>query len=270
MKNNIKKLSVVTAALLLLSLAGCGNVSDGGMASSETTVTSSESTSHDSSESTSHDADSEKAAESEVDIYTFSIPDVSVPTISFPTISIPTVSFPSILSSSSSAVSDTSSVTVNSSAYTESASDTSSAEHDLGETQTIGNSEMGYLDIPADFLKFEDVEQNTDLQYSDKSATTIFTLNTLGDDDLETLDLEAGAQGLAKSLQDKGAQGLTGARVTVAGKYEAIQVYGYWPEDDTFLVVDLFKTSKRAIYLAVEFPSDNMEIVEYLDTYREE
>lgn len=263
MKNNIKKLSIITAALMLMAFAGCGDVDDNGSetVSHDTTVTSSESTSHDGSESSLFDDISIPEVAS--------INDISLPTVSLPTISIPTISSPSF-SFSSSAVSAASSAAESSPSNTSSASDTFSTKTDLGDTQTIGNSEMGYLDIPADFLKFEDVVGNTDLQYSDKTATTIFTLNTLGDEDPDTLDLEAGAQALAKRLEDQGAQGLTGARVTVAGKYDAVQVYGYWPEDDTFLVVDLFKTSKRGIYLAVEFPSDNADIINYLDTYRED
>ncbi len=248
MKFKIKQLSVIIAAILVMSSAGCGSVSDSGMTSSE---------------STSLEVSSSVVSVPDINITDMSIPDVSLPDMSIPDVSVPSFDF------SSSAFSGASEVSSDYMSDISSEPESSVILSDPAATQTIGDSEMGYLDIPADFLRFEDVAGNADLQYSDKSATTIFTLNTLGDEDPDSLDLEAGAQALAKDLQDKGAQGLTGARVTVAGKYEAIQVYGYWPEDDTFLVVDLFKTSKRGIYLAVEFPSDNAEIVKYLDTYRE-
>ena len=254
-------LSVIMAAILMASAAGCGSTADNVSSSESSTV---------SSENTSLDVSSEEVSVPEVSMPDISIPDltVSLPdmSVSVPEVSMPTFDFSSgAISSSSVEKSETSSKEESSSSAPE-----SSAPQITGDTQTIGNSEMGYLDIPADFLKFEDVVANTDLQYSDKTATTIFTLNTLGDEDPADLDLEAGAQSLAQQLQSQGAQGLTGAKVKVAGKYDAYQVYGYWPEDDTFLVVDLFKTSKRGIYLAVEFPSSNVDIVEYLDTYREE
>lgn len=261
MKRTLKNLTIIMAAVLSLSLTGCGSsvpdraTRDKNKDESEIEsrgTTESDSASSDTTENSSlfQQPDSDNESSSAVDFGDISIPDVSVPSINIPDIAASSFSLSSDTSESSS-------------------SNSSSLFFDLGDTQTIGNAVRGYLDIPADFVKFEDVVQNTDLQYSDRSATTIFTLNLLGNGDPDSNDLEISANSMAMSLKDKGATGITGAKVKVAGKYDAYQVYGYWPDDDTFLVVDLFNTSTKSIYLAVEFPSDNMEIVEYLDTYRE-
>ncbi len=262
----MKRFAVISAVALMLPLTGCFSVSENINVDSIVNDTS----------STSEYIESEPSTESISDISIpeislVSIPDVSLPeiNISVPDVSVPSFSFSS---ESSSSLEEDSSITENtSSAETSSYESTSSLIENTSDTKTIGNSQMGYIDIPADFVIFEDVEENTDLQYSDKTGGTIFTLNIVGDGSMsvDEIDLDQSAQLLAKFLTDKGAENLTGAKVKVAGKYDALQIYGYWSAEDKYLVVDLFKTDKNAIYLGVEFPTSNSQIVKYLDTYRE-
>ena len=253
--------AAVTAAMILL-MSGCNFTSDDSSHSYRAV----------SSRENSSETVTSMNSDSDITSQTAIIPDVSLPAMSLPDISVPTISIPSFsvpafgTESSSTVSSETTSEEFFSSSSSSSTSSSGFAPIS-GETQTVGNSDIGYLDIPADFLKFVDVVPNTDLQYSDKSATTIFTMNTTYTAGDNPTDVELAAQLIAKNIQDEGAEGVTGARVTVAGKYDAIQVYGYWSGDDTFLVIDLFEADGKIIYLSVEFPSENIDIVSYLDTY---
>ena len=293
-KKRLRKFSAVILATMILSMSGCNfstnNNSHSYRAVSEKSSSSETVTSRDidsdintsrntdsdistsrntysavsSSRYTDFDSNTLIGADSDTNTFqTISLPDVSLPTMSIPTFSIPSFNASAIGSeTASNSSSETSSEKTSSETFSSSSS--SGFAPISGETQTVGNSEIGYLDIPADFIKFIDVVPNTDLQYSDKSTTTIFTMNTI---DTDPAYIESAAQIIAKRMQDNGAKGVTGAHVTVAEKYEAIQVYGYWSEDDSFLVTDLFEADGRLIYLSVEFPSENIDIVSYLDTY---
>ena len=164
------------------------------------------------------------------------------------------------LFSSSENTSSASAETISSESKTTS-SETSSAAK-TGDTQTIGNSECGYLDIPSDFYVFEDIDGNDSIQYSDKIASTIFTMNTIDVDNLDDASLV-----LVNMMDAEGGEQITRADVTVAGKYQAKQVYAYWPKEDKYLVGDVFEVLGKIIYISAEFKSEDSDMVDYLDTY---
>lgn len=150
----------------------------------------------------------------------------------------------------------------------ETGSQRASEPNQTNDTKGVGAIDIGYIDVPADFVAFQDTEPNSDLQYSDITGKTIFTINSSKHLGSGSVDVDGAAQAAGQKMQMDGAKDVTGATVKVAGKYDAKQVYGYYPDDDTFLVTDVFEVDGNVIFLTVEFPSDNSDIVKYLDTYR--
>lgn len=160
----------------------------------------------------------------------FTLPDITIPEISIPDITVPEYTAP---------------------------------ELDLDrETQTIGDSRVGYMEIPADFVEFQDVEGGNDLQYSDKTGTVIYTMNVIEAD----VDAEQAGQSIAAHLQEEGAEDITGATVTV-GSYDAKQVYCYYADVDKYLVIDLIEVGGKVYYVSAEFPLLQSTYLEYVDTW---
>jgi len=148
--------------------------------------------------------------------------------------------------------------------YSDSSSDTG-----YEDTQRIGSVENGYTDIPADYVKFEDPSLGSDfMQYSDTTGTNIVTLGHYSDE----LSAHSYASAILASFQqdsEMDQSSVTGATVTLDG-CDAYQVYGYYPDEDLFLVVWLLDSPEDDYihYIAVEFTSDNYDLFEMVeDTY---
>lgn len=133
---------------------------------------------------------------------------------------------------------------------------------DDGEGMSIGDSRVGYMTVPCDFIEFRDVRGGNDLQYSDKTGTIIFTMNVIeGSEDAETA-----AQGIASHLKEEGIEDLTGATVKV-GNYDAVQIYGYYSDDNKYLVIDLIPHDGCIYYVSAEFPPSQVDMYEYVNTW---
>lgn len=132
----------------------------------------------------------------------------------------------------------------------------------LVDTQRVGDINVGFVNIPADYVTFHDAAGGTDLQYSDPSGTSIFTLNTFDmdsvpEDQREGFDARAAAEAVWSNIESAGAQNVEGAIVEMAG-VESYQVYGTY-EDGTYLVCWLIGAPDGSIrYLAVEGPEDTI------------
>lgn len=148
--------------------------------------------------------------------------------------------------------------------YADSSSDTG-----YEDTQRIGSVENGYTDLPGDYVKFEDPSLGSDfLQYSDTTGTNIVTLGHYSDE----LSAHSYASAILASFQqdsEMDQSSVTGATVTLDG-CDAYQVYGYYPDEDLFLVVWLLDSPEDDYihYIAVEFTSENFDLFEMVeDTY---
>lgn len=140
----------------------------------------------------------------------------------------------------------------------------------MGDTQRIGTPEYGYVDVPADYVPFTDVDGGTDLQYSDASGTSIFALNvfdleSVPEDEREGFGLYEAAQSVAANISNGEPEDIQGATVELAGR-TAYQVYAYY-EDGTFLVAWIVDDPEGTIhYISVEGPGetvlDNADLVE--------
>lgn len=129
------------------------------------------------------------------------------------------------------------------------------------ETKRVGEAGIGFVDIPANYVNFVDVESNTDLQYSDALGKDIFTLNVLdlsalSDEERAAFDIETAGRNLWANIESEGATDVNGAHVTLLGR-DAVQVYGTYP-DGVILVMILVQDDAGVIhYISVE--SDNID-----------
>lgn len=133
----------------------------------------------------------------------------------------------------------------------------------LQDTKRVGNDEAGYIDVPSEFVLFQeegglsgDVES---YQYSDPTGKTIFTISGY-----EGVDAKAVADALLEGLEEDGAEDATGAETTIAG-YDAYQVYCYYPDENLFLVMWVFETAEHddlVHFVGIEFDAD-----EYTDVW---
>ncbi len=133
------------------------------------------------------------------------------------------------------------------------------------DTRVVGNDTFGYVTIPSDWLKFQDVNVNQGLQYSDKDGTYIITLDAVS---TEQLDAKTYAAGVAGKLEAEKVSQLTNATVNIAG-HTAYQVYGYYEELDIWLVVWCFEAEDgNTHYIGIEGPDPNSEYFKIPNTFR--
>ena len=265
--DRLRKFSAAVLAAVMLSMSGCAVETNTSFRDGRS-VSEIESSEVDSSQADSLESVFSEVSSSDNDTSDESTMSVSIPDID---ISIPAFSVPSfnISSSNSETSSNSSSETKSDRTVSESSGSSSSSWYssDSDKTQTIGNSDVGYLDVPANFVKFYDLDSSSDVQYSDPAGTIIFTMNNQGNAKENDTTVEQVGMALSYNMEQEGAQDVTRATVKVGDKYDAKQVYGYYPEDDTYLVVDLLEKDGNIIFLSAEFPAKDIYMVTYLDTY---
>lgn len=150
------------------------------------------------------------------------------------------------------------------------------ATGDAGEqTQHVGADGIGFVDVPASWVEFKDVDGNSSIQWCDGTPYTIISLNTFNVDSVPEeeradFDAEDAANSVWANMLNDGCEedSVQGAHVTLAGR-EALQVYGAYP-DGSFLVCWLLEDDQGVIrYVAAEGTQDTImdavDIVE--DTY---
>lgn len=131
-----------------------------------------------------------------------------------------------------------------------------------GETQRAGAEGLGYVDIPADWGRFRDLDGGTDLQYSDPTGKNIVTMNTidfstLTEEEASLLNVDTAAMSIWSSIEARGGKDIQGARVKL-GEYDANQIYAYF-EDGIILVAWIFQSADGEYhYLAAEGPADTV------------
>ena len=145
----------------------------------------------------------------------------------------------------------------------ESANDSASTQK-TQETKRIGAEGVGFMEVPANWVEFKDVDGNTSIQWCDGTPYTIVSLNTFDIDSVpEELRDESNAMTAANSvwtniLNDGVSEdAIKGARVTLAGR-EALQVYAQYP-DGSYLVCWLVEDDNGGVrYVAAEGPENTI------------
>ncbi len=124
----------------------------------------------------------------------------------------------------------------------------------------IGTEEFGYVTVPDNWVRFYDVDGSSTYQYS-YAGIWIVTLYAVPK---TQIDAKSYASNVRYAMEyEEGATNVTGATVTL-GKYNAYQVYGYYPDDNVWLVSWYFEAEDgKTHYLSIEGPdrySDNFNI----------
>ncbi len=143
--------------------------------------------------------------------------------------------------------------------------DDSGAFSYTGELKQAGDDTHGYIMIPADFVKFNDIDSNNAIQYSDTSGQNVITLNKN-----PCIDSYSAVQSvLAYMDEDESISGGTGATLKVAG-YDSYQAYGRY-SDGFYIVVWLIKDPANpddSYYLSMEFDDDHQYMMACSSTFK--
>ena len=139
------------------------------------------------------------------------------------------------------------------------------------QTQRIGEKGIGFVEIPANWVEFKDVDGNDSIQWCDGTPYTVISLNVF---DLSSVPAEQrgsftaedAASSVWTNMINDGAveDEIQGAHVTLAGR-DAVQVYGVYP-DGSFLVTWIVPDDEGEFrYVAAEGTSETiMDAVNYV------
>lgn len=135
-----------------------------------------------------------------------------------------------------------------------------------GETMQVGNDKVGYAEVAADWLPFEDVNGATAFQYASPDNKVVLSMDVvdetnLSDEEKETMTAESAATGIWGTLDEGGVKQITGSKVTLDG-YEAFQVYGAYVDEEngnasSIIVCWVFESDDEVIHVvSVEGAAD--------------
>lgn len=141
--------------------------------------------------------------------------------------------------------------------------------------QEIGTQELGYLEVPEDWVRFFDLDGTSALQYSNPAGTSIITLDTfdlsgLTEEEKGMVTAEDAAGSVWYNMEGQDVTDITGARVTL-NDLEAYQVYGnFISEDfglDSCIVCWIFEGGDGVLhYVSAEATvEDILDVVSYVE-----
>jgi len=136
-------------------------------------------------------------------------------------------------------------------------------EENKTEGKRVGSDEFGYITIPENWANFVDVDGNSTLQYSYANIyiATLYAVPTT------QIDAYNYASNIMSQLQSEGVQNIQGATVNV-GKYTAYQVYGYYSNENIWLVCWFFEAEDgKTHYISIEGPDPNSEYFNIPNTF---
>lgn len=134
-----------------------------------------------------------------------------------------------------------------------------------GELQWIGDEAHGFLQVPASFMPFQDVDVPGLVQYCDGTPDTIVTLQHY-----DGVTAEQAAQNTYAGMEEEGTYDrMEGAEVPISD-YQAKQIYAYYPDTAQYLVLWFIPDpvdAASSYYLAMEFTQETADIVACSSTF---
>jgi len=135
----------------------------------------------------------------------------------------------------------------------------------VDETKRAGKEGYGFVSVPNDWVAFIDPNAAPDaIQFSDAAGKNIITLTAAYNPEADPEDV---LNAYANSMEEGGAEGITGASVSLNG-ISALQIYGFYVEEDICLVAWAFQTDDGYMHLiSAEGLMDRvMDVVGYLES----
>lgn len=132
--------------------------------------------------------------------------------------------------------------------------------------KTIGNTSLGYLVIPSDWLKFTNIENVSGIQYADKDEQYIITFDIIMD---SSIDIDTYATvSVINDLRSKNVTQITENKVNLAG-YSAYQIYGFHEQSQKWISLWCFKAEDNVIhYIGIEGPDFNSQYFKIPNTFK--
>ena len=142
-------------------------------------------------------------------------------------------------------------------------SDGPEEEEVIADTRVVGNKTLGYVTIPIDWLKFQDVEDVRGLQYSDKDGNYILTLDAVITSSLDAREFidQKKAELAASNIE------VQETIKTISG-YSAYQISGYYEAKGLWLMVWCFEAEDGYThYIGVEGIDKENEAFQIPETF---
>lgn len=133
------------------------------------------------------------------------------------------------------------------------------------EDRIIGDSTYGYITVPSDWLKFEDIENVRGIQYTDRNGDYIITMDA---EKTSTITAQNWYNAMIDRFKKNGVINISSENVNV-DKYNAFQVYGFHEESKVWLSVWCFETEDGIThYIGIEGPNYNNEYFNLIYTFK--
>ena len=130
-------------------------------------------------------------------------------------------------------------------------------------SQRVGDDKFGYVTVPTNWYRFVDPNATSTLQYS-YANVYIVTLYARDKSELSARDY---ATSTMYKMKQEGAENVTGATVSL-GKYTAYQVYGYYKNENLWLVCWHFEAEdNKTHYISMEGPDPASEHFKIPETF---
>ena len=130
-------------------------------------------------------------------------------------------------------------------------------------TKRVGDDKFGYVTVPSNWYRFVDPNATSTLQYS-YANVYIVTLYARDKSEISARDY---ATNTMYKMKQEGAENVTGATVSL-GKYTAYQVYGYYKNENLWLVCWHFETEdNKTHYISMEGPDASSEHFKIPETF---
>ena len=124
------------------------------------------------------------------------------------------------------------------------------------EDRIIGDNTYGYITVPSDWLKFEDIDNVRGIQYTDRNGEYIITMDS---EKTSTITAQNWYNAMIDRFKNNGVKDIATENVNV-DKYEAFHVYGFHEESKVWLSVWCFETEDGIThYIGIEGPDYNNE-----------
>lgn len=129
----------------------------------------------------------------------------------------------------------------------------------------VGTKDFGYVDVPTDWIRVNNADDNTIFQYSDPTGQYVVSIKAYSTDKVQAYSY---ASSIYKGLQNEGVIEELAAAMTTVKEFEAYQVYGYYRQYNKDLIIWVFEDGQgKTHYLSLEGGDDIEKYLGIIDSF---
>ena len=129
----------------------------------------------------------------------------------------------------------------------------------------VGTKDFGYVDVPTDWIRVNNADDNKIFQYSDPTGQYVVSLKAYL---TESVKAYSYASSIYNGLQNEGVIEDLAAAMTTVKEFEAYQVYGYYRQYNKDLIIWVFEDGQgKTHYLSLEGGDDIEKYLGIIETF---